>query len=124
MKGGLRKMVFKLVKKQNRSNFLNDHMRVNRGNFVFGSDYKKYFDGFTHAEIYLDREDNLVGFKATNDNVKGYKINFDKITNRVTLTSKITYLLPEGAYEPKIDTMNDMLVIQVKEIAEKITTKK
>ena len=72
-------MAFKIVeKKYGWSGIGNNEISINKYASSFGLELSKKFEGFTFCEVYLDQENSRVGFKPSNDNIKGFKVAKDK----------------------------------------------
>lgn len=72
-----------------------------------------------YVEIWLDRDNLLVGLKPTNDGIKGFKIQSKGPRNkRKSIVGSFTKLLPPGWYD--CWTEGGLMVFKVPEIAKKI----
>ncbi len=70
------------------------------------------------VEVYLNREENLVGLKPSSDGIRGFKVTFntsDKSNERKRFTGTALKMIPLGIYDMEIQ--DDMLVFKVPEIA-------
>lgn len=113
-------MAFELFKKQaGISSVPNNNVSVNKTCVVFGKDFIKLFEDNNYAEVYLDRYNNLVGFKPCNNKTTGYRVRVDKKSvSKPTISSpKLSSIFPRGRYEAKVDN-EGLVVINVTEIYE------
>ena len=87
---------------------------VTKSGFSLGSDIVNHFAGYTSAEIYLDYNGRRVGFKPTNDTIKGFKLSKNSRAWGLSVT-QISKKIANGRYVAKIE--DGMAIIDVKEIA-------
>jgi len=75
----------------------------------------------SHIEVYFDRTQNRVGLKPTNSSITGFRISQKYKEGKRTSGSFLKYI-PTGRYLAYQE--DDMIVFNVKEIAEKIENEK
>ena len=112
-------MAFKLVEKKCGVYGLADNdISISKTSISFGNNFKDTLGGNGFFEVYLDKDNNKVGFKPANSSVSGFKVQFDKTNSkRISITSsKVTKLIPLGRYEARVE--EGFIVIDVKEIFE------
>jgi|SRR3990172_9802008 len=113
-------MVFEIYQKGTHNLRIRDNeISFAKTSITFGLNMKVDFLKKGYVEVYLDREENKIGFKPTKNQVTGFKVlyieNQDKLT-RIT-AKQICSLIPVGRYE--VTQEKDMYVIKVPEIARK-----
>lgn len=87
------------------------------GTISFGSDIADKLRRKDFVEIYIDRENNNVGFKSTDNNFNGFKFQETKRGKTPHIVSKIVRdLFPTGKFEAHLED-EDMIVITLPEIA-------
>lgn len=87
----------------------------------FGEDITIAFAKTCFVEVYLDRSENLVGFRACTDNITGFRL-LKSQTRIRGITGKFLKMLPVGIYHAELQ--DDMYVVRVVEIAKDIETEK
>lgn len=112
-------MVFEIIEKSLRGFHIGDEMiSIAKTTVSFGKVITKEFLEKGFVEVYLDRDNNLVGFKLSKDIIKGFKILKKENDFSVRIVSKIICeSIPTGIYDAKKE--GDMWVIKVPEIAKK-----
>lgn len=113
-------MAFELIEKI-RANTLGlnpNQISISRtGTISFGSDIADKLRRKDFVEIYIDRENNNVGFKSTDNNFNGFKFQETKGGKTSHIVSKIVRdLFPTGKFEAHLED-EDMIVITLPEIA-------
>lgn len=110
-------MGFKIFEKGSHINSgLNfDELRVGKSTVTLGGKATKFLDkGF--VEVYLDREANLVGFKPSDNGLKGFRVQRKEGQKHNAIAScAFIKLLPKGSYKTAIE--DGYLTFQVSEIA-------
>ena len=93
-------------------------IRVLKTIISFGSDIALDFkEAGGRVEIYIDKNENKVGFKPSKDLIKGFSITLDsKKYSRLSLSEHLK-IFTIGEYESEF--VDDMYVIKVSEIAER-----
>ncbi len=114
-------MVFELLEKI-RANTLGlnpNQISISKsGTISFGSDICDRLREKGYVEIYIDREENQIGFKSTENNLNGFKFQETKGGKTSHIVSKMVKdLFPRGKFEANLE--EDFIVIKVPEIAEK-----
>jgi hypothetical protein len=109
-------MAFELiVKGYNRGSLPGDIVSITGTTISFGRNFNELFKNKEFCEVYLDREENLIGFKPSKDKIKGFSIYFEG--DKLRMSCKfIGKNVSKGRYHAKVD--NGMIVIKVPEIAE------
>jgi hypothetical protein len=109
-------MVFELLEKIrcNKLGLLPMQVSIANQTVSFGRTVVEFFDK-PFISIYIDRINNQVGFKATNDTIKGFKIQKTKGGKTEHITSKSVMIFPRGRFDSKFD--DGFVVIKVPEIA-------
>ena len=112
-------MVFELLEKI-RANSLGlkpNQISISRtGTIPFGKDIADRLREKGFVEIYLDRKENKVGFKTSDNGINGFKFQETKGGKTSHIVSKIVRdLFPKGKFEAKIE--EKYIVIRVPEIA-------
>ena len=93
-------------------------IRISKVVVAFGDDICLELRKYGFCEVYLDKENNRVGFKPTKNVVTGFKTPKRKETNNLYISSKnLASMFPLGSYEAK--RIDNMWVINVPEIATK-----
>lgn len=110
-------MTFELYRKGVHGALLGDkEIRISNVVIAFGSEICKDLDKFGFCEIWLERENNKVGFKPTKNNVTGFKTPRRPNSISLFISSKsLASKFPKGSYEATKE--KDIWVIQVPEIA-------
>lgn len=112
-------MTFELYKKGAHGIRLNPtEVRVCGVTVSFGDGIAAGLRKVGYCEVYLDRENNRIGFMATENKVTGFSTP-ERIGSKALYISSKTFagLLPKGTYEAKKE--DDMWVITVPEIAKR-----
>ena len=118
-------MTFKLIEKGTHlvNRVEEDQISVSKTSVSFGEDTVKFFGSKEFVEMYLDPPKKLVGFKPTDDEVKGFKVNHQK-NDSLRVTGAWIKRLPTGRYKVNFDIDPEKAVIEVPEILETLTTEK
>jgi hypothetical protein len=110
-------MAFELMEKrmQGATSIAQDEISVSKTTICFGTDLTDELrKGF--IEIWLDKENNQIGFRPTASSITGFRISKDEKKGRYQLPlSKRKGFFPSGRY--KFKRNKDMVVIDVPEIA-------
>lgn len=79
----------------------------------FGADLTRHLGSDMFVEVYLDRKNNLVGFKSTESSMTGFKLGAhnSQSDKRLSISGIFLKWLPTGVYEAKIE--GDMIVVEV-----------
>jgi len=64
----------------------------------FSNDATKLFSGYEYCEVYLDKENNRIAFKPSNNNITGFKVGEDKGKGRKSVTGAWARTLISGRY--------------------------
>ena len=110
-------MTFKIYEKGTHygNELRSDEVSVGKSSLTLGDEADKFLDG-DYAEVYLDREENLVGLKVSDNKVKGFRVQEKNDANkRRIVAGRFNKLLPPGRYACKVE--GDFLVFKVAEIA-------
>ncbi|HEC40869.1 MAG TPA: hypothetical protein ENI29_21675 [bacterium] len=112
-------MAFELLEKI-RANTLGlnpNQISISRsGTISFGKDVSDKLRKKGFVEIYIDREENRVGFKTTDNNLNGFKFQETKNGKTSHIVSKMVKdLFPRGKFDAKLE--KEYIVIRVPEIA-------
>lgn len=122
LKGGNTDMAFKLVEKKSwKTGIKPNEISVSKSTLRFGSGLSQFLSQGLYCEVYVDKEDNRVGFKPCNNKLTGFKMQKDKnSSDKLSLNNyKINAGMPSGRHEGVIE--NDMLVIQFNNIPQEQT---
>jgi len=116
-------MVFELIEKIrcNRLGLQPMQISIAKQTISFGKDVVLSFDK-PFISIYVDREKNKIGFKSTEDTIKGFKLQKTKGGKTEHITSKSVEIFPRGRFESKFE--DGFVVITVPEIADNTKTVK
>ena len=112
-------MVFEIIEKGLRGFHIGDEMiTIAKTNISLGKTIGQEFLRTGFVEIWLDRNENKVGFKSTKNGIRGFKIQVkeNELGTRIT-SKKACESLPTGVYDAVKE--DDMWVIKVSEIAKK-----
>jgi hypothetical protein len=117
---GVKLMTFEIVEKSAGMKQLDDSsISVGKTGTFFGTDIATAFDGFDRCEIYLDFDERRVGFKPSNDKIKGFVLGKAKDgKQRKSLSGTWVKQIAKGHYTATKNS-EGMFVINVKEIARK-----
>lgn len=112
-------MAFELLEKI-RANTLGlnpNQISISRGGSIsFGSDIADKLREKGFVEIYIDREENRIGFKTTDNNINGFKFQETKGGKTCHIVSKMVKdLFPKGKFDAFLE--EEYIVIRVPEIA-------
>lgn len=98
---------------------------VTKNHIGFGRELVKFLDNPEVIEVYINREDNEVGFVgATGEGAKSKGYAFTCDDKKQAIAGKFVRSFPVGRYPAKIDYINDMIVVKLPEIAKGIVTEK
>jgi len=112
-------MVFRIFEKGSHINegIPDDVISIGKATVSFGKDARAFLTK-AFAEVYLDREEKLVGIKPTEDGLKGFKISSKEDSPYTYMASgSFIKLIPMGRYKFYIE--DDMLIFKVSEIAKR-----
>ena len=110
-------MAFKLVeKKWGISGLPDDEVSVSKTSVSFGDNFKKILTRNNFVEVYCDKEELKVGFRATDNSETGYKIQYDKLSSKrpSVTSSKVTTMIPTGRYKAHME--GQLIVITVERL--------
>ena len=106
-------MAFEIVAKGigNSKQLLSNEISVGKYGACFGDDASKFFGKHSRCEVYLDRENNRVGFKRSENSINGFIVGSDKNKQpRKSVTGAWAKLLISGRYPMLIE--GEMVVIE------------
>jgi len=110
-------MAFKIVEKTAGVKGLNNNeLSINSYGVGFGIEISNKFNGFTSCEVYLDRDNRKVGFKPTNNTLKGFRVGRNKQNNRASISGKWATQLPNKRFVTRYE--DDMIIINDCDIAD------
>lgn len=112
-------MVFRIFEKGSHINegIPNDVISIGKSTISFGKEARAFLTQ-SFAEIYLNREDRLVGIKPTENGLKGFKISSKESSPYTYMASgSFLKLIPMGRYKFYIE--DGMLIFKVSEIAKR-----
>lgn len=109
-------MGFELLIKRARQTLPVDVVAVNKCSISFGANIVDFFKKQPFVEIYLDKEDKQVGFKASNNIVTGFKLEKKGKSGKLSITAKqASTMIPLGQYPTKFE--KGLAVISVPSLA-------
>jgi len=111
-------MVFELVQKNVwRCNLVGPmQVTVRKSGFNFGTAIRDFFENKEFVEIYLDKENKKVGFKATDNAITGFRVQTAKSKQGIVACGALAKRLQHGIFNAEIE--DGFVVIKVPEIAE------
>jgi hypothetical protein len=115
-------MAFELLKKQNWKSGIGDNeVSFSKSTLRFGIGFANFLSRHRYCEVYLDKENNKIGFKPCDNSITGFKIQTDKASpKKLSLNNnKIVDFTPLGRYMGKIE--EDMLVVGFDKISKQET---
>ncbi len=112
-------MVFEIIEKGFRGFNIGDEMiTIAKTNISLGKTIGQEFLKTGFVEVWLDRDENKVGFKPTKNEIRGFKIQAkeNELGSRIT-SKRACEAIPTGLYNAVKE--DEMWVIKVPEIAKK-----
>ncbi|MCH7850750.1 MAG: hypothetical protein IH845_03860 [Nanoarchaeota archaeon] len=101
-------MAFEIIEKHGNLWLEKMTVAISNGIITFSKDIRKMFEGFWGCEVYLDMENNLMGFKGSND--KNISYAFTQSNRRNLCTRKAAKGIESGRYPAKLE--KEMIVIK------------
>lgn len=99
-----------------------DVVSIRKTAISFAKDSMVEFGDDNYVEVYLNRKSKLVGFKSTENNITGFKLQRASKCGTCNITGKFLELLPRGIFKMKIE--DGYVVIKVPEIVDNTKTVK
>lgn len=111
-------MVFEIIKKGLRGFPIGEEMiSIAKTTISLGKNITDESLKYGFIEVYVDRDLNLVGFKFSKDNIRGFKLlRRENSLSRIN-AKLISSIIPTGSYDAKKE--DNMWIIKVSEIAKK-----
>ena len=112
-------MVFEIIEKGLRGFPIGgEQISISKTSISLGETIGEEFLKKGFVKVFLDREENRVGFEASNDSIRGFKIQKSegKLLARITSTLACKYL-QQGLFDSRKE--ENIWVINVPEIAKK-----
>jgi len=97
----------------------NHTISISKASVRLSNDMTKYFEHYSHCEVYIDRENLRIGLKPSNDMEKGFKITVAKGKYSEKVYLSVSFLrkgIAFGHYPLTVDN-DGILSFKVKEIA-------
>ena len=92
-----------------------DEISVSKTTTTLGQDFCDFLKGNEYIEIWVDRDDKLIGLKPTENKITGFKTSEHSAGRYNIGTNKLAKMLPLGKYKGTID--NDMIIFRVPSIS-------